>query len=123
MGAVPFTLMGVVVLMTVFGDHGLVRRHELRQEKRAVDARVEDPVGTDVHDGIDAVCAFYEGALGSGAKLVLTGEPRCAGNAVAFPFQAQSGGLTVDIIDVFEFDEQGKVNSMQAYWGAENMKA
>ena len=42
MGAVPFTLMGVVVLMTVFGDHGLVRRHELRQEKRAVDARVDE---------------------------------------------------------------------------------
>mgnify|MGYP003397848025 CR=1 FL=1 len=31
------------------------------------DARVEDPVGTDVHVGIDAVCTFYEGALKSGA--------------------------------------------------------
>lgn len=41
LGAVPFTLMGAVVLMTIFGDHGLVRRHELRQEKRAVDARIE----------------------------------------------------------------------------------
>jgi len=92
------------------------------REIYSTDARVEDPVGTDVHEGIDAVCAFYEGALGSGAKLVLTGEPRCSGNAVAFPFQAQTGGLTVDIIDVFEFDEQGKVNSMKAYWGAENMK-
>ncbi|MFT5586768.1 MAG: cell division protein FtsB [Cognaticolwellia sp.] len=42
LGAVPFTLMGAVVLMTVFGDHGLVRRHELRQEKRSVDARVDE---------------------------------------------------------------------------------
>ena len=42
LGAVPFTVMGAVVLMTVFGDHGLVRRHELRQEKRAVDARVDE---------------------------------------------------------------------------------
>lgn len=42
LSAVPFTVMGAVVLMTVFGDHGLVRRHELRQEKRAVDARVEE---------------------------------------------------------------------------------
>ncbi|MED5373198.1 MAG: septum formation initiator family protein [Myxococcota bacterium] len=41
LGAVPFTLMGAVVLMTIFGDHGLVRRHELRQEKRAVDARTQ----------------------------------------------------------------------------------
>ena len=95
---------------------------EIIREIYAADARVEDPVGTDAHLGIAAICAFYEGALASGAKLSLTGEPRCAGNAVAFPFQAQSSGITVDIIDVFEFDEQGKVSSMKAYWGAENMK-
>ena len=53
----------------------------------APDAIVEDPVGSDVHVGIDAICAFYEGGLSSGAKLVATGTPRCAGNAVAFPFQ------------------------------------
>ena len=89
----------------------------------AVNARVEDPVGTDAHEGIDAICAFYEGALASGAKLALTGEPRCAGNAVAFPFQAQTADFTVDIIDVFEFDAQGKVNSMKAFWGAVYMKS
>ena len=87
----------------------------------SVDARVEDPVGTDVHDGIDAVVAFYEGALGSGAKLELTGEPRCSGNAVAFPFQCKMPGMTISIIDVFEFNHEGKVNSMRAYWGPENM--
>ena len=87
------------------------------------DARVEDPVGTDIHDGLEAVCAFYEGALASGAKLVLTGEARCAGNAVAFPFQVQMPGVEIDIIDVFEFNHEGKVNSMKAYWGPENMKS
>jgi steroid delta-isomerase len=89
----------------------------------SVDARVEDPVGTDVHDGIDAVCAFYDGALSSGAKLELTGEPRCSGNAVAFPFQVQMPGMTISIIDVFEFNHEGKVNSMKAYWGPENMES
>lgn len=89
----------------------------------ADDARVEDPVGSDPHIGIEAVCAFYEGAISTGTKLALTGEPRCAGNAVAFPFQAQAPGMTVDIIDVFEFNEDGKVNSMKAYWSAENMKS
>ncbi len=89
----------------------------------AEDARVEDPVGTEVHLGIDAVCAFYEGALKSGAKLELTGEPRCSGNAVAFPFQVKMPGVTIDIIDVFEFNERGKVNSMKAYWGPENFKS
>ena len=89
----------------------------------SVDARVEDPVGTDVHDGIEAVCAFYEGALASGAKLILSGEPRCAGNAVAFPFQVQMPGMTIDVVDIFEFDHEGKVNSMKAYWGPENIKS
>ena len=89
----------------------------------SMDARVEDPVGTDVHHGIEAVCAFYEGALASGAKLALTGEPRCAGNAVAFPFQVQVPGMTIDVVDIFEFDQQGKVNSMKAYWGPDNLKS
>lgn len=89
----------------------------------AADARVEDPVGTDVHVGIEAVCAFYEGALKSGAKLSLTGEPRCSGNAVAFPFQVKMPGMVIDIIDVFEFNDAGKVNSMKAYWSGDNMKS
>ena len=89
----------------------------------ADNAIVEDPVGSDVHVGIDAVCAFYEGALASGAKLVPTGTPRCAGNAVAFPFQVTMPGMTIDVIDVFEFDQHGKVASMKAYWGPENLIA
>ena len=87
------------------------------------DAIVEDPVGTAVHVGIDSVCAFYEGALQSGAKLALSGDPRCSGNAVAFPFQVQMPGITIDIIDVFEFNADGRVNSMKAYWSDGNMKS
>ena len=82
---------------------------------------VEDPVGTDIHVGIEAICAFYEDPLASGAKLVLTGTPRCAGNAVAFPFQVKMPGVAINIIDVFEFDGAGKVCGMKAYWGPENM--
>ena len=88
----------------------------------ASNARVEDPVGTPVHEGLDAICTFYEGALKSGAKLALTGTPRCTGNAVAFPFQVTMPGMVIDIIDVFEFDGDGKVASMKAYWGPENIK-
>lgn len=95
------------------GDMDIIR------EIYAEDAVVEDPVGTDPHVGIAAVCAFYEGALASGARLVLTGPPRCAGDAVAFPFQAQMGELAIDIIDVFEFNAAGKVRSMRAYWSME----
>ncbi len=93
------------------------------REIYAQDARVEDPVGTDVHEGIDAVCAFYENALQSGAKLVLSGAPRCAGNTVAFPFYVEMPGTKIEIIDVFEFDDAGKVKDMKAYWGPENMQS
>lgn len=95
----------------------------LIREIYADDARVEDPVGTPVHEGIDAVCTFYEGALASGARLTLTGKPCCAGNAVAFTFQVIMPGMTIDIIDVFEFDQHGKVNSMKAYWGQESVNS
>ncbi len=86
----------------------------------AEDAVVEDPVGTDPHVGIEAICAFYEGALGAGAKLALTGNPRCAGNSVAFPFQVRMPGMAIEVIDVFEFNDAGKVASMKAYWGPDN---
>lgn len=87
----------------------------------AADAVVEDPVGTEPHEGIEAICEFYKVGLESGAKLALTGPCRCAGNAVAFPFQVQMSGMNIDIIDVFEFNEEGKIASMKAYWGPENM--
>ena len=87
----------------------------------AGNATVEDPVGSPIHEGMDAICAFYDGALSSGAKLALTGKPCCAGNAVAFSFQVTMPGMLIDIIDVFEFNEKGKVNSMKAYWGPESV--
>ncbi len=89
----------------------------------ADDAVVEDPVGSEPHVGIDAILGFYKNALDSGAKLSLTGAPRGAGNAVAFPFECRLGEMSIQIIDVFEFDDAGKIKNMRAYWGPENMKA
>lgn len=94
---------------------------DLIREIYADDAVIEDPVGTDPYRGIEAICGFYEGGLGAGAKLVLTGPVRCAGNAAAFPFQVVMGEMVINIIDVFEFNDAGKVTSMKAYWGPESM--
>ncbi len=94
---------------------------EMIRDLFSVDARVEDPVGTDVRDGIEAVCDFYRGAFESGVKLELTGTPRCAGNSVAFPFRVAMPGMNIEVIDVFEFNHEGKVNSMRAYWGPDNV--
>ncbi len=42
MTIVPFVLMGSVVLMAIFGDHGLVRRHELRAQISETEIRLAE---------------------------------------------------------------------------------
>ena len=91
---------------------------DLIKEIYADNATVEDPVGTAPHEGIEAIVAFYSRIHGVGVKLELTGNPRCAANAVAFPFTATTQGRALEIIDVFEFNDEGKVISMKAYWSA-----
>ena len=93
---------------------------EIIRELYADNAVVEDPVGSDPYIGIDAIVGFYSASLGSEVTLELTGTPRCSGNAVAFPFRAVIGEMKIEIIDVFEFNDVGKVIGMKAYWGPEN---
>jgi steroid delta-isomerase len=103
------------------------------------DATVTDPVGTPPKEGKAAIRAFYELAVKNGAKLELVGPTRIAGNCAAFPFRCTvggmthvdgdvavevelpKGGMTIDIIDTFAFNEDGKVTEMKAYWGPSNI--
>lgn len=87
----------------------------------AEDATVEDPYGTEARVGIDAICEFYQNGFAMNARLELTGQVRAAGNAVAFPFVVTAEGMKISVIDVFEFNSEGKVCSMKAYWGPENL--
>ena len=89
---------------------------DLIREIYADNATVEDPVGTPPKEGIDAILAFYGSFKGLGVKLQLKDSVKCAGNAAAFPFTAAIGPKQMDVIDVFEFDQDGKVVSMRAYW-------
>ncbi len=57
----------------------------------ADDASIEDPVGTDLREGKDVLRAFYSEACQGVAKAELTGNPRLAGNEVAFPFNVTAG--------------------------------
>lgn len=93
----------------------------LIREIYADDATVEDPVGSQVHSGIEAIVAFYQQALASGAKLSLSQPIRVAGNSVAFAFDVNMPGMTISPIDVFEVNADGKVQSMKAYWGDANI--
>ena len=83
-------------------------------------ATVEDPFGTNAIVGIGAVCKFYGEAFARGVKLESTGPVRCAGNAAVFPFVARTPNREIEVIDIFEFNENGKITSMRAYWGPDN---
>jgi steroid delta-isomerase len=87
----------------------------------ADDATVEDPVGSPPHKGKAAILAFYQDAMKNGAQLSLSAPVRGShGNAAAMAFEAKIGNLTVRIIDVMTFNADGKVASMQAYFGPED---
>ncbi|MEO9599969.1 nuclear transport factor 2 family protein [Parasphingorhabdus sp.] len=91
----------------------------------ADDAAVEDPAGTEPKSG-DEILQFYTNAFSGGAKVELTGPVRISAKAAAFPFRAainQEGGavLVVEVIDIFEFNPDGKVSKMTAHFGPANV--
>ena len=91
----------------------------------ADDATIEDPVGTDLREGKDTLREFYTVACEGVAKASLSGNPRLAGNEVAFPFNVTAGApgeeIVINIVDVFRFNDEGKVVSMRAFWGPDNI--
>jgi len=93
----------------------------------ASDASVEDPVGTPPRVGHAALREFFGVAVSANAKLVLDGPIRTASNYAAFPFHVildwQGRTTRIDVIDVFQFDEHGKIAEMRAFFGSKNSAA
>ena len=91
----------------------------------ASDAIVEDPVGSPPKIGHDAIREFYTMSMATGAKLALQGPVRTASDHAAFAFQVvlNYGGtaMTIDVIDTFAFNPDGKVREMRAFFGPANM--
>ncbi len=87
---------------------------------------VEDPVGSKIVSGKAAIRQFYSGAVNIDLTLTRTGPVRIAGVEVAFPFQlrmvVEGVPMITDIIDLFRFDEEGKIVSMRAFWGESNRR-
>ncbi len=106
---------------------GIISSHDLEAmcSLFAEDAYQEDPVGNEPNIGIDAIREFYTHVLSSDIRAELTGSMRCAGNSVAFPFDVflgmEGSKMKLDVIIVFEFNEEGKIKTMKAYWGPENL--
>jgi steroid delta-isomerase len=91
----------------------------------AQDASVEDPIGTPVHNGREAIRAFYAESMKTGAKLKLEGPVRLAGDYAVFAFSVRlhfdGSDKHIDVIDTFKFNEDNQVAEMRAYWGPSNM--
>ncbi|WP_366520669.1 steroid Delta-isomerase [Pseudomonas citronellolis] len=94
----------------------------------ADDAVVEDPVGSPPLQGLQAIARFYREGLGRAeASAQLTGPVRVTGNGCgAMPFRVdlnwKGEPCSIHVIDVMEFDAQGRIRSMKAYWGEMNLE-
>jgi steroid delta-isomerase len=90
----------------------------------ADDATLEDPVGSEVHIGRPAIRGFYSSIENIKAEIEVT-TLRALGNEVAFVWtmtvQMGDTGMRIEIISVMTFDDEGKISSMKAYWGPENV--
>ncbi|MFG1792442.1 nuclear transport factor 2 family protein [Nocardia sp. NPDC049149] len=94
----------------------------------APDATVEDPVGTPVRRGHDAIREFYDIIAALDRETALNPETvRIAGTEAAFQFTivTRAGGhrFTLSPIDVMEFDEAGKITRMRAFWSQDDMRS
>jgi steroid delta-isomerase len=94
-------------------------------ELYADDATVEDPVGGgEVHIGRQAIAGFYKAVEGAKREAELT-TLRALGHEAAFVWNLTVGigetSMRIDIISVMTFDGAGKITSMKAYWGPENV--
>ena len=89
------------------------------------DATIEDPIGSELHRGRDAIRAFYKAAAGT-VTMKCTGPVRVAGNEAATPLRVLIGPegqqQALDIISAMVFDEKGKITSMRAFWSMDAMR-
>lgn len=91
----------------------------------APDATIEDPIGSPLHRGSEAIRAFYQAAAGT-ITMKRTGPVRVAGREAATPLVVLIGPegkqQVLDIISVMTFRPDGKIASMRAYWSADAMR-
>jgi steroid Delta-isomerase len=91
----------------------------------ATDATIEDPVGGEVHIGRQAIHGFYSSVPGTNNQTEVV-TLRALGNEAAFHWTltvdlGNGGRMRIDIISTMRFDDEGKIASMKAYWGPDNI--
>ena len=90
----------------------------------APDATVEDPVGSVVRRGRDAIEEFDRALAGSDVSTELLAVRVCGLHA-AFSFRVTTRldgkAYVVEPIDVMSFDADGAITTMRAFWGPGDM--
>ena len=81
-----------------------------------------DPVGGEVHQGIEGIRAFWDMTreMTPTIERVITGPVRVAGAEAAFPGEARPSlgdtPMAVPVIDTLAFDDDGKITALRAFW-------
>jgi steroid Delta-isomerase len=94
-------------------------------ELYADDATLEDPVGGgEVHIGRQAIRGFYSSIENVSPQTELITLRVCGHEAAfhfALTFTVGDASMRIDPIETMVFDGEGKISSMRAYWGPENV--
>ena len=101
----------------------------------ADNATVQDPYLAPAKSGKVDILAYYKGAAVKGTQLVQKSPTVLAGNRASFAMTVEVAGMTaennitdadlpmgkmeIDVVDTFEFNEDGKIVEMIAYWDPE----
>ena len=94
-------------------------------ELYADDATVEDPVGGEVHIGREAIRGFYS-MIPAGDNATELFTLRALGQEAAFYWALTvalgENRVRIEIISTMTFNHDGKIASMKAYWGPDDVK-
>lgn len=95
----------------------------------AEDATSDDPVGAPPMKGHAALRQFFDGIVGAFAKVGLVEDHVFAcGNEVAVKWTGRGTGrngreVVFEGIDLFEINDDGKIQTLRAYWNPAAMMA
>ena len=91
----------------------------------AADATIEDPIGSDLRRGHDAIHEFYAGFQDAKKETELA-ELRIGGSEAAFlwhlTLDAGDSRSRLSPISTMTFDEDAKITSMRAFWSPSDFK-
>jgi steroid Delta-isomerase len=89
------------------------------------DATLEDPVGTDLRRGAEAVHEFYKAVEGIDKETELV-HIRVSGSEAAFfwhlTLNAGDSRSRISPISVMTFDDDAKITSMRAFWSPSDVQ-